>query len=239
MSSLLDEAIEAHGGLARWNEIKEVSVDVVASGTLFQRKGFPPSGKPTNVRVHAHAPYVERRPFPKPGQYCVFEPDRVAILTDEGELVGERTQPRGAFAGHASTTPWDVFHLIYFAGYANWEYFTTPFAFGMPGFQTEELPAWEEDGETWRRLRVLFPPDVPTHSTKQIFYFDRDLLLRRQDYNTRDIGGGDAANYALEYETFDGIKLPMKRRVYPRGPDNLPNKDVLGVSLDFSSPRAF
>ena len=44
-----------------------------------------------------------------------------------------------------------------------------PFAFSMPGFRTDELSAWEEDGETWRRLKVVFPPDVPTHSTEQVF----------------------------------------------------------------------
>ena len=239
MSTLLDDTIDAHGGLARWNEIKEVSVDVLASGALFDRKGYPSTGKPTNVRAHAHSPYVERRPFPKPDQYSVFAPDRVAIMTDDGNLVGERTQPRRSFAGHTSTTPWDVFHVIYFGGYANWEYLTTPFSFKMPGFQAEELPSWEEDGELWRRLKVLFPQDVPTHSTKQTFYFDKNLLLRRQDYNTRVIGGGEAANYAFDYETFDGIKLPMKRRVYPRGADNKPIKDVVGVSLDMSAPHAF
>ena len=239
MSSLLDDTIEAHGGLARWSEIKEIRVDLLVSGALFDRKGFPPTGKLTNVCAQAHAPYVERRPFPKPDQYSVFEPDRVAIMTNDGTLVGERSRPRESFAGHTLTTPWDIFHLIYFGGYANWEYLTTPFSLKMPGFQTQELATWDEDGETWRRLKVLFPQEVPTHSTKQIFYFDDDLLLRRQDYNTQDIGGGEAANYAFDYETFDGIRLPMKRRVHPRGADNKPIKDVLGVALDMSSPHAF
>ncbi|MGH8639021.1 MAG: hypothetical protein ACREUZ_17950, partial [Burkholderiales bacterium] len=86
--------------------------------------------------------------------------------------------PRDSFADHGLDTPWDRLHLAYFAGYAMWTYLTTPFLFTMDGVSTEELPPWHENGETWRRLKVVFPPDIATHSTVQTFYVGSDGLLR-------------------------------------------------------------
>src|SRR3546814_4504928 len=43
--------------------------------------------------------------------------------------------------------PWDLLHLAYFCGYAGWNYLTTPFLFTYPGFETEEIEPWEEEGE--------------------------------------------------------------------------------------------
>ena len=43
-------------------------------------------------------------------------------------------------------TPWDAMLVIYFGGYANWEYSSMPFLFKMRGFHTEELAPWEERG---------------------------------------------------------------------------------------------
>jgi len=59
----------------------------------------------------------------------------------------------------------------------------TPFLFAMPGVGTEEIEPWEENGETWRRLKATFPPGVATHSTVQTFYFDQTGLLKRHDWS--------------------------------------------------------
>jgi len=46
---------------------------------------------------------------------------------------------------------------------ALWTYLDTPFLYTHDGFQTEEIPSIEADGETWRRLKVIFPSDVRDH----------------------------------------------------------------------------
>ncbi len=238
MSNLLETVIEAHGGIDRWNEIQEITAKIISSGALFILKGQADAADTSEAYVRAHSPYTERRPFKKVGQYSVFEPQKVAIKTDDGAVVAERERPRAAFAGHALHTPWDDLHLTYFRGYAIWEYLTTPFLFKMPGFQSEEIDEWKEEGETWRRLKVTFPASVPSHCTEQLFYFDQEAMLRRHDYNTYDIGGSEAANYASDYVSFDGIKLPTKRRVYRRDSDNMPVKDTVFVSIDINNLRA-
>lgn len=57
---------------------------------------------------------------------------RAWIEDRDGRVVEERADPRASFAGHVLATPWDRLHLLYFAGYANWNYFTAPFLLTEP-----------------------------------------------------------------------------------------------------------
>jgi hypothetical protein len=162
----------------------------------------------------------------------VYEPGRTAILTSDALIVEERGLPRSAFGGHTLATAWDAQHLIYFSGYAMWTYLTTPFLFKLPGFQTEEIDPWDENGETWRRLKVTFPTDVHSHSTEQIFYFNASGILQRHDYSVEIMGGTSSANYATEPKEFGGLIFPTKRRVYAIGPDNKPLLERVAVAID-------
>jgi hypothetical protein len=63
-----------------------------------------------------------------------------------------------------------------------WTYLTQPFIFARPGFETTELDPWHEAGEEWRRLRVVCPSYLATHSTEQTLYVGPDGLFRRHDY---------------------------------------------------------
>jgi hypothetical protein len=74
--------------------------------------------------------------------------------------VAERPDPKAAFHGHVLDTPWDMLHLAYFLGYALWNYLTTRFSFAQPGYLSEELEPWRENGQTWRRLKVKFPAHI-------------------------------------------------------------------------------
>ena len=97
--------------------------------------------------------------------------------------------PAQAFSGHRPETAWDDLHVAYFNSYALWTYLTIPFLYTYPGFVTEELPPWREDGETWRPLKATFPDSVASHSREQVSYFGEDGLLRRHEY-TLDVMGG-------------------------------------------------
>jgi hypothetical protein len=69
-----------------------------------------------------------------------------------------------------------------------WTYLTQPFTFSRPGFETRELEPWDEAGEKWRRLRVVWPSYLATHSTEQTLYFTDDGLLARHDYDVEISG---------------------------------------------------
>ena len=64
-----------------------------------------------------------------------------------------------------------------------WNYLTAPFLVALPDFETEEIDPWQENGETWRRLRVKFPDYIATHSAEETFYVNSQGLVVRMDYN--------------------------------------------------------
>ena len=232
MTNLLARAVAAHGGLDRFNQFQTVSAHLVLGGRMWSLKGWEAvmSNALIRVTVDLHREYASLAPFQLPNQRIVFTPERVAVETNTGAVIAERTNPRAAFAGHTLQTPWDDLHFIYFGGYTMWTYLTVPFCLTWAGFEVAEIEPWQEQDETWRRLWVKFPPHIASHSTEQTFYFGADGLLRRQDYEVEILGNAPgAANYVSDYQDVSGILLPTKRRVFPRQPDNTPVLDWQGL----------
>jgi hypothetical protein len=232
MNTLLDLAIEAHGGWDRWQRLSKIRAEISAGGAIWPLKGH---GGRLDFRANAHldTQRVELSPFKqRPDRSGIYEPERTTIETVEGGVLDSLTSPRGSFAGHTITTPWNDLQLVYFQGYALWTYLTTPFLLKRPGFQLREIEPWNEGGERWRRLQVIFPLSIHSHSREQVFYFDARGLLRRHDYSVDIMGGTSSAHYSTEHQVFNGIVFPTKRRVYSKGADNRPLLDRVAVSID-------
>jgi hypothetical protein len=232
MSDLLEIAIAAHGGRERWQELKRLRAQIAVGGAMWHVKGWPGALADVDVTVEPHKQHTEFSPFIVAGQHSVYEPDRTAIVADDGEVLEARFSPRESFNGHTLMTAWDAQHLAYFTGYAMWTYLTTPFLFELSGFNTEEIAPWEEEGEIWRRLKVTFPAWIHSHSREQIFYFNAAGILCRHDYSVDIMGGTASANYASEPKSFGGLIVPTKRRVYSIAADNRPVRDRVAVSID-------
>jgi hypothetical protein len=234
MKELLDLAVAAHGGLERWNSYRTVALELSVGGALWSLKGH--AGLLTNATYEAdlHKQRATLGRFGAPDRHVRFTPDRLVLETDAGEAIGSRDDPRAAFAGHANETPWDQLHAAYFDGYALWTYLTQPFLYAYPGFVTEEIEPWEENGETWRRLKVTFPDSIASHTREQITYFGPEGLMRRHDYAVDVLGGATGAHYIHDYQQVSGIMVPHRRRVYPRGGDNQRVPEPVLVSIDIA-----
>lgn len=214
MSDLLDLALHAHGGLERWREVQSLDVRLSLTGELFRLKGYPEGMPNVTMRIDAREPAVVITPYAQPHGRGFFVPDRVWIEDASHRVVDERKHPRNSFADHIPETPWDQLHRLYFASYAMWNYFTTPFLLAQPGFECSEVEPHQENGETWRRLQVVFPADVPTHNREQTFYFNEKGLLQRIDY----VAVGPASHYCFDHAAFGGLVYPTLRRVVGRSP---------------------
>ena len=234
MNDLATLAMDCHGGLDRWRQLKTVTARLLQGGVLWTLKGQEDVLADVHLTVDLRKEWASHRPFGKPDRHSSFQPDRVAIETSDGRVVEERANPRESFKGHAFDTPWDTLQLAYFAGYAMWTYMNTPFLFALTGVKTEELDPWQEDGEAWRRLKVTFPQTIATHSTLQTFYFDEKGMLKRHDYEVDVAGGASAAHYVSAPTKVSGIIVPTRHRIFPRQPDGRPVKDTLVVSIDIS-----
>ena len=234
MNSLLNLAIRAQGGLDQWRKFHTISSHLSVGGMLWGTKGHSDTIADVDVKVNL----LEQRTshILNDQWHTVYTPDRIAIETNNGEIVEEMYNPRSSYAGHTLESPWSNLQLAYFAGYAVWNYFNTPFMFMRPGFEIAEIEPWtEKSGGTWRRLRVTWPKEIHTHSKEQILYVDAEGLIRRLDYDVEVDGNVSCAHYLSDYQEVSGVKLATRRVVYLRNKDNNPVIDgPVIVSIDIS-----
>jgi hypothetical protein len=233
MANLQDLVLEAHGATL-WKRFQSIRGEMSIAGSLWARKGWPEVLKSVRVEADIIRQQLSYQPFTAEGLRSFYHPNLVAIDTVDGSRLRERANPRSFFDGHTPATPWDDLHLAYFSGYAMWNYLNTPFMFTLPGFATEEIEPWNENGETWRRLQVSFPASVATHCPVQVFYVGEDGLVARLDYFANVTGGIPMAHYISGYRAFDGVRIATQRRAYRRNEDGTPMTSGLVVSIDIA-----
>ena len=215
--ALLREVMEAHGGFAAWHGAKSVRVVMSTGGVLFSMRTTRDAFRQTEVVVHLRSPRTEIRNFPRGGQTGHFEPNRVWIEDRGGRVLAERDNPRASFRRIRKQVHWDHLDSVYFAGYAVWNYITSPYLLCRSDVALEDAPSCEDKGQTLRGLRATFPERIPTHNTKQVFYFDKRGRLRRHDYHAEVIGPyAVASHYCADHQTFGKAVFPTRRRVVPR-----------------------
>jgi hypothetical protein len=225
---LLEQAIDAHGGLEAFERKPQIRVHARSGGfALRSKRGTPGALADYEATIDARRPRTVIEGYPAPARRGIFEPDRVWVESHEGEVLAERHDPRARIRSPRRLLWWDHLDLLHFAGYALWNYFCTPFLFARPGFEVRELDE--------RRLNVTFPSDIPTHSREQTFYFNEDGLLTRLDYTAEVFGQwAKGAHLCGEHRPYDGIVFPTRRRVYPRRRDGRtrPRPTLVWIDVD-------
>jgi hypothetical protein len=213
MNDLLENAVAAHGGLDRWNQVQSITVGASITGAFWHVKGKGDALKDVRFEVDTTRELLTMD-FVGQDKRSVFEPLRVVMQRRDGALIDGRDDPERSFDGHRFETPWDDIHLAYFTGAALWTYLNTPFLCTWPGFVTEEVTPIEAGGEMWRRLKVTFPDHIKSHTRQQIVCFGPDGLLRRHDFTFDVLGGVPGELYATGYRDVDGIIIPTTRRAW-------------------------
>jgi hypothetical protein len=238
-ASLLQSVIAAHGGIDRWNALEAVDAEISASGFLFTVKRRPPL-RHVRMRAWTREPRFAFYDYPKQGQIAeLIGTKEVRISDRDGRVLDRRTDPRSAFRSFRHLFSWDALDLIYFAGYATWNYLIAPFLLTWPGVVITELEPLKSGTSSLHRLQVTFPEDIPTHCRQQVFYFDERYLLQRLDYTAEVVGGwAHAAHFCEDYRTFEGIQAPMRRRVLPLffGNSPLPGPTLVAIEVHDLKP---
>lgn len=237
MTGLLDQVLQAHGGADRWQLVSALTARGRFGGILRSRL---PGNRMANVNVRIELP--EQRTiftdFPRTGQRTVFDNGDVRVETAEGSVLALRRDARAMFSGLSAlrrNVRWDALDSTYFAGYAWWNYLSTPALLTRDRVDVEEGEPWQERGETWRRLEVEFPTQLHTHSPHQTFYIDASGLIRRHDYTAEPIGRwARAVHYCDDHREFGGLVFPTRRRVRPVGPRGraLPGPTLVALDVE-------
>jgi hypothetical protein len=238
-TALLEEILEAHGGRDRWAAAKTIEAEL-RSGGLLPRTRFPGNRLAAyRATLSVHEPRVVLDPFPGERERAVYERGRVRIEGAGGAVISARENPRAAFAGLSGlrrNLRWDPLDTTYFAGYALWNYLTTPQLLTRPEVELSEGPPRREWDETWRRLDARFGPGIDTHSERQSFYADPEGRLRRHDYTASVVGRwARAAHMLADHRSFDGLLFPTARWVRPVRPGGRPLPFPTMISIEVAS----
>jgi len=237
MNELLDEVLTASGGAERWRSVSAITAHGHLAGLLPKRFA---GNKLANFifEVQVAEQHTVLRDFPQVDMRAVFDRGDVRIESRDGEQLETRTDPRSAFFGLSGlrrNVHWDPLDVAYFAGYASWNYLTSPLLLTRDDVTVTEGEPWQERGESWRRLEVSFPLGFHTHCQQQTFYVDTDGLIRRHDFVAEAVGKwANAALYCDQHRQFDGLLFPTRRCVFPRGPGGrvLPRPTLLALNFD-------
>jgi hypothetical protein len=238
METLLGEVLEAHGGVERWRAVREIRARVRSGGLLLATRA--PRGLFSEYEVRVEV--AEQRAWFDPSgvhERAGFDRGRVFLEDAEGQTIAERSDPRPLFFGRGGlrrNLRWDALDTAYFAGYAMWNYLTTPLLLTRDDVRVSEgEPRTGPGGERWRRLGARFESSLHTHSAEQAFWVGDDSLLRRHDYTAEVVGGWARAAHSLaEYREAGGLVFPTRRRVTPRAPGGsaLPGPTLVWLELE-------
>jgi hypothetical protein len=239
LDELLSAVLDAHGGLVNWQRARTVTAQLSLGGPFWAAPGWPDLLANETVTLDAHRQHIEYTPYLAEDRTSVFDvdPEGVAIRNGDGHVIEERARPRDSFPSEFDplATRWDAIQVAYFASAAMWNYLTEPFVFTYPGVQTREIDPWDEDGETWRRLAVTFPPSNANHNPDQVFYYDERFMQRRMDYSPHVTGSPPIAHYTHDPKTFDGFVFPTRRLVHRRDADGVADQSFAAITIEIDT----
>jgi hypothetical protein len=205
-NSVVDRAIEAHGGEARWRERSTLKATWTFRGMMFKLRFWESRLRRLQAIISTREPRVEIDPFPRPGSTASF--------TGAAEAIGanRRENPRASFDSLRSLLWWNEFEMLYFSSYVLWNYSQLPFLLLQPGLVLSDAGTTTgPTGERWDKVAVEFPAALPTHSPRQTFYFGPDGTLRRHDYFVAIMSRfARGARFIHRYHEVDGFKLPAR-----------------------------
>jgi hypothetical protein len=214
--ALLERALERHGGWTRWTRMGGIGLRLEAlSGVVPDLKGvgrtFPMFSR---AEVWPRKGVTVMHDYPVAGRRGVFSAGQVQIL--EGETILEaRVDPRASFAGLRKHRRWSPLDALYFFGYALAHYHALPFS--LVEARPLRMRRARSAGRSLVGVEVALPASLPTHSSRQTFYFDEEGLLRRHDYVADIIGWW--ARGAHRWEDFvevGGQPVALRRHVVLR-----------------------
>ncbi|MBL8485623.1 MAG: hypothetical protein JNK22_00775 [Rhodocyclaceae bacterium] len=230
---LLEKVLDAHGGRLAWGRVRTIEAALSSGGLAFSMHGQGSALLGLHARVHPHERRVALAGYTGHGRTGLWTPDRVTLRDAAGNPLADRDFPRRSFRRLDRLFRWDALDMLYFAGYALWNYLTFPFLLAEPGVRVSEAPPFPGSGGG--RLVAEFPEDFPTHSRRQVFHVDEAGRLLRHDYTAEVIGRfATAAHLCLASETAGGLRFYTRRRVVPRfgGELVLPGPTLVWIALD-------
>jgi hypothetical protein len=224
--NLLNEVLEAAGGLNRWDTLTRFVTHLSVDGALLARHGKAGLLEETVAEGLTRMVSIRLQGFPASGWDACMEPGRMRIEQLNGEVLGERSAPRIDF-----DATWDDLQLAYFCCRSIWICMTAPFVLTYPGVIVEEIPATAGMANNkLHRLRALFPSRIAAFGSEQTYHFDQAMLLKRVDYHI-DGTAGVISDHCSAHHDFSGFVIPTLRRSVRHGARDIGVERIIDVEI--------
>jgi hypothetical protein len=216
-TEVLTRACDHYGGMQTWQALRRIRlVPERLSGLLPRVKGVGNTFRlPSAFEISPHERRTRFLDYPDEEHTGIFENGTVRIeRRDGGEVLIAEERHRQSFRGFARYRRWSPMDALYFFGYALSHYHSLPFT--LFDARLVRMRA-ASPRRPWDVLDVEFPADVPTHSRRQSFYFDKTGRLARHDYHTEVVGfWARAAHFWKRQTLFNGFPVSLERHVFAR-----------------------
>jgi hypothetical protein len=205
--------IEAHGGLENWNRFSDFATNVEIRGRLCEQTGWTGMVPESRLLLSLRE---QRTIVSLQGGHgtLLVQPDLVSHLDEHGEYQASLGHPREALLRNTKLPGWDVLKTGYFLASIIRYSVTAPFLYASPGFQTEEIEPWIENGETWRGLKILFPREIEAPIHLQHAYYGPNGLLRRLRNKVDVMDDLELVSFVTSYDLVEGIWIATCRDVF-------------------------
>jgi hypothetical protein len=226
--SLLNEVLDAAGGLSKWNTLTRFVSHLSMDGALLARRGKAGLLEEAVAEGSTRTASTRLQGFPASDCEACMEPGQIRIERLNGEVLCERSEPRPNFDEEAN---WDELQLSYFCCVSIWNCMTAPFILAYPGVIVEEIPATVGKANSkLHKLRALFPSRIDAFGFEQTYHFDEALLLRQVDYHV-DGTSGVISDYCSAHHEFSGLVIPTLRRSVQQGAYNIAVAKIVDIEI--------
>ena len=212
---LVDEVLEASGGLAQWWQLTRFTIHLSIGGALLQRMPGAVSMKDMVIEGELKRQSLEMTGFTAPDHRALYWPDRIALERADGELFAEHRATVTEFRERLKASTWDELLLAFFCGSLLRAYLEIPFVLAEADVVVSEGNMSSERGERLRALHVRLPQRLAIHTQECTLYFDDQALLRRQQYSSPHDRDMEIVQTYSSYQRYSGIMIPTLSRLLP------------------------
>ncbi|RYZ01618.1 MAG: hypothetical protein EOO73_34880 [Myxococcales bacterium] len=215
-NDILGRACEYYGGERTWRALRLIRlVPEGLTGMLPWVKGAGKTFRlPSVFEIAPHERQTRFLDYPDADHTGVFDNGAVRIERRDGQVVLAAAEHRRSFRGFAAYRRWSPLDALYFFGYALSHYHSLPFTLSDARLVTAKPASPRRPLDV---LDVELPDDLPTHSRRQTFYFDKSGRLVRHDYHAEIVGAwARGAHFWKRQTSCNGFPISMERLVVGR-----------------------
>ena len=215
---LLEQVTRAHGGLERWRQVESIQLTLDIFGAILITRFKSPWLANITACVYTERPYVSFHNFPEGGMTSIYDGYQVYIFDENDRISAERDFSLKSNQVSKPRLHRDHLDLCYFLGQALWNYVCCPFMLNDKQFECSQGNDWLDGrGSKLASLHVTFPKTIPSPCHQQIFYFDSEGLLRRNDYACEAFSPVViGTQYCNQHQTVEGLVFATRRTLFPR-----------------------